>query len=203
MGELDYYQNCAMCHGPLLEGQLGGYSGPALKGEVWFDGQRMEKFTAPASDAVRRVEVPPVFLSEGPASLELRTKTGALPVRSVAVRDGLRIHTDPIRSVPMDPLATPAAQKLLAFLVAESGHHILSGQQDLTWNDGVDMTARVKQITGKEPALMGYDFLNYLSTTPGVGGRGQTEEAIAWSNRNRRGARSRLRRSSPAPEAST
>ena len=37
MGELDYYQNCAMCHGPLLDGQLGGYSGPALKGAEFAD----------------------------------------------------------------------------------------------------------------------------------------------------------------------
>jgi mannan endo-1,4-beta-mannosidase len=157
--------------------------GPALKGEVWSDGPRVEKFSAPASDAVRQVEVPPIFLSEGPASLELRTKAGTLSVRAVAVRDSLRIHTDPIRSVPMDPLATPAAHKLLAFLVAESGRHILSGQQDLTWNDGIDMTARVKQITGKEPALMGYDFLNYVGASDGGNGRSQTEEALAWWNR--------------------
>jgi polar amino acid transport system substrate-binding protein len=31
-GSLAYNQNCAMCHGPLLDGQSAGYSGPALKG---------------------------------------------------------------------------------------------------------------------------------------------------------------------------
>jgi mono/diheme cytochrome c family protein len=36
-GALAYYQNCAMCHGPLLEGQLGGFSGPALKGSEFAD----------------------------------------------------------------------------------------------------------------------------------------------------------------------
>jgi polar amino acid transport system substrate-binding protein len=36
-GALAYYQNCAMCHGPLLEGQLGGFSGPALKGPEFAD----------------------------------------------------------------------------------------------------------------------------------------------------------------------
>ena len=36
-GQLAYYQNCAMCHGPNLDGQLGGYSGPALKGADFAD----------------------------------------------------------------------------------------------------------------------------------------------------------------------
>ncbi len=36
-GALAYYQNCAMCHGPLLDGQSGGYSGPALKGAEFAD----------------------------------------------------------------------------------------------------------------------------------------------------------------------
>jgi polar amino acid transport system substrate-binding protein len=36
-GALAYYQNCAMCHGPLLDGQSGGYSGPALKGPEFAD----------------------------------------------------------------------------------------------------------------------------------------------------------------------
>lgn len=157
--------------------------GPAVKGEVWLDHLRLEKFTAPASDQVRTVEVPPVFLDEGSQTLEFRTKTGGLPIRSVAVKDALRIYTGPLREVPVDPQATPEAQRLLAWLVSESGKHILSGQQDLTWNDRIDMVARVKAITGKEPALVGYDFLNYHGSADGGSGRRQTEEAIAWWNR--------------------
>lgn len=36
-GALAYYQNCAMCHAPLLDGQSAGYSGPALKGSEFAD----------------------------------------------------------------------------------------------------------------------------------------------------------------------
>jgi len=36
-GAVAYYQNCAMCHGPALDGQLGGHSGPALKGPEFAD----------------------------------------------------------------------------------------------------------------------------------------------------------------------
>jgi mono/diheme cytochrome c family protein len=36
-GALAYYKNCAMCHGPGLDGQPAGYSGPALKGADFAD----------------------------------------------------------------------------------------------------------------------------------------------------------------------
>jgi polar amino acid transport system substrate-binding protein len=36
-GLIAYGQNCAMCHGPLLDGQFGGYPGPALKGAEFAD----------------------------------------------------------------------------------------------------------------------------------------------------------------------
>ncbi|HEY8010241.1 MAG TPA: c-type cytochrome [Rudaea sp.] len=36
-GATAYFQNCSMCHGPLLDGQPGGYPGPALKGADFAD----------------------------------------------------------------------------------------------------------------------------------------------------------------------
>jgi polar amino acid transport system substrate-binding protein len=36
-GAIHYFQNCGMCHGPLLDGQRGGYPGPALKGAAFAD----------------------------------------------------------------------------------------------------------------------------------------------------------------------
>jgi polar amino acid transport system substrate-binding protein len=36
-GAVAYFQNCAMCHGPLLDGQSAGYPGPALKGADFAD----------------------------------------------------------------------------------------------------------------------------------------------------------------------
>jgi mono/diheme cytochrome c family protein/ABC-type amino acid transport substrate-binding protein len=36
-GSLAYLQNCAMCHGPNMEGQSGGFPGPALKGADFAD----------------------------------------------------------------------------------------------------------------------------------------------------------------------
>lgn len=57
------------------------------------------------------------------------------------------------------------------------GVKVLSGQQDLTWKDSTDMYQRVINDTGKAPAIMGYDFMNYGWPST-WGGQNQTGEAL-------------------------
>lgn len=86
-----------------------------------------------------------------------------------------------ISPYPVDKKATENTVRLMHFLSDTYGRKIISGQEDLTWKDSVDMAGKVFRDTGKYPALMGYDFMNY--TIPGGDGRRQTEEAIAWWNK--------------------
>lgn len=69
-----------------------------------------------------------------------------------------------------------------AYLLSIWGKQTITGQADLTWRDATDMAQRVHADTGKYPALMGYDFMNYYDATE-ADGRHQTEEAIAWSRK--------------------
>jgi hypothetical protein len=73
-------------------------------------------------------------------------------------------------------------QAVYDYLLGVWGKSTLAGQTDLTWLDSTDMAQRVHDDTGKYPALMGYDFMNYVDATEGDG-RHQTEEAIAWDQR--------------------
>jgi mannan endo-1,4-beta-mannosidase len=73
-------------------------------------------------------------------------------------------------------------QAVYDYLLGVWGNHIIAGQSDLTWRDATDMAERVHADTGKYPALMGYDFMNYYDATE-ADGRHQTEEAIAWSRK--------------------
>jgi mannan endo-1,4-beta-mannosidase len=70
-------------------------------------------------------------------------------------------------------------QSVYDYLQATWGKAIIAGQADLTWKDSTDMAERVHADTGKYPALMGYDFMNYYDSAE-ADGRQQTEEAIAW-----------------------
>lgn len=84
----------------------------------------------------------------------------------------------PARSVPVNANANATTKNVFAYLKSIWGNHILSGQQDLTWQDNIDEYQRVINDTGKAPAIMGYDFMNY-GLWAGNPGLQQTEEAIA------------------------
>ena len=66
----------------------------------------------------------------------------------------------PLRAAPVDPRADARTRAEYAWLLQVWGGQTIAGQQDLTWNDGVDMAQRVFDDTGKYPALMGFDFMN-------------------------------------------
>ena len=79
---------------------------------------------------------------------------------------------------PINPKATQNTIRLKKYLADIYGKKMISGQMDLTWRDSADMAGKVFKDTGKYPALMGYDFMNYVGG--GGDGRTQVEEAIAW-----------------------
>jgi mannan endo-1,4-beta-mannosidase len=90
----------------------------------------------------------------------------------------------PASRTPVDPQATARTRAEYAWLVDTWGKKTIAGQQDLTWDDRVDMAQRVFDVTGRWPALMGFDFMN-AGTPDRDGGSGlhQVEEAIAWAQR--------------------
>lgn len=87
------------------------------------------------------------------------------------------------RDVPVDIDANTKTRAIYTYLRSIQGQSTLTGQQDLTWKDAIDMAERVHTDTGKYPALMGYDFMNYGMTENWVEGVKQTEEAIAYAKK--------------------
>lgn len=87
------------------------------------------------------------------------------------------------RLVPVDANANAKTQAIYTYLKSIWGKKILSGQQDLTWKDSIDMAERVHTDTGKYPAIMGYDFMNYGMTASWIEGLKQTQEAIEYTKK--------------------
>lgn len=87
------------------------------------------------------------------------------------------------RQAPVDTSANAKTRATYTWLRGIWGKNIIAGQTDLTWKDSIDMAERVRADTGKAPALMGYDFMNYGMTASWVEGLRQTEEAIAFANK--------------------
>jgi mannan endo-1,4-beta-mannosidase len=83
----------------------------------------------------------------------------------------------------LDKEANEETKQLYTYLKNIYGKKILSGQMDLTWNDETNMAQRVFDATGKYPAMMGYDFMNYHKNDEDDGnGLHQVEEAIKYWN---------------------
>lgn len=89
---------------------------------------------------------------------------------------------DPLRDAPVNDNANTTTQNVYSYLKSIWGEYMLSGQQDLTWQDNIDQYQRVINDTGRAPAIMGYDFMNY-GLWAGNPGLLQTEEAITHWNR--------------------
>ncbi|WP_018753603.1 glycosyl hydrolase [Paenibacillus sanguinis] len=93
---------------------------------------------------------------------------------------------DPLEVQPIlsDPQATPEAQILMNYLTEVYGDHIISGQQEIYGggNDGNPELefAWIYDLTGKYPAIRGFDFMNY---NPLYGWEdGTTDRMIDWVN---------------------
>ncbi|WP_347331752.1 glycosyl hydrolase [Marinimicrobium locisalis] len=84
----------------------------------------------------------------------------------------------PMRDEPVNPHADETTESVYSYLQSVWGSKMLTGQMDQTWQDDIDQYQRVINDTGKAPAIMGYDFMNYGLYWDGISGLTQTEEAI-------------------------
>ena len=93
---------------------------------------------------------------------------------------------DPLDVQPhlTDPLATEETQLLMNYLTDVYGNHIISGQQEI-YGGGNDGDTELEfewiyDLTGKYPAIRGFDFMNY---NPLYGWEdGTTDRMIDWVN---------------------
>lgn len=93
---------------------------------------------------------------------------------------------DPLEVQPVltDPEATPETQRLMNYLTEVYGDHIISGQQEI-YGGGNDGNSElefewIKDLTGKYPAIRGFDLMNY---NPLYGWEdGTTARMIDWVN---------------------
>jgi len=93
---------------------------------------------------------------------------------------------DPLDVEPVltDPQATPETQLLMNYLTEVYGDHIISGQQEI-YGGGNDGDSELEfdwiyNLTGKYPAIRGFDFMNY---NPLYGWEdGTTARVIDWVN---------------------
>lgn len=126
-------------------------------------------------------------LNQGSNTIELKAGWGFayFDTFTVDYADLDPLNVQPILS---DPEATPETQILMNYLTEVYGNHIISGQQEI-YGGGNDGDSELEfewihDLTGKYPAIRGFDLMNY---NPLYGWEdGTTDRMIDWVN-NREG----------------
>jgi len=89
----------------------------------------------------------------------------------------------PIISDLCDSSATENAKHLFKYIKAMYGSKVITGQMENAWNNDFNQLGKVYASTGKYPALMGFDFMDYTGISWDASSfNKQTERAINFWN---------------------
>ncbi len=92
--------------------------------------------------------------------------TGPNRMPVAAVTQTLKAQSQTIAQQPVNPNATTETKALYAKLLANYGKKIYSATMaDVAWN--TKEAERIHQLTGKYPAINGYDYIHLQSSAPG------------------------------------
>ncbi len=160
----------------IRQASLGG----AKRNRIEVDDQAYGDLISPDREGFFDLEVGMLRLSEGGHRIAVCKVWGGIAIerlRLVAV-------PAPNRETPrfdlVNPEASGASRRLMAYLSQVYGRGIISGQHTSA-ADGPEMTA-IRQLTGKSPALRGFDLLSY---SQGAHIQDMSEEAKSEVDRNR------------------
>jgi len=82
-----------------------------------------------------------------------------------------------------DASATENAKHLYKYIKAMYGSKVITGQMENAWNNDYNQLEKVYESTGKYPALMGFDFMDYTGLSWDASSfNKQTERAINFWN---------------------
>lgn len=170
--------------------RMAAWDGPK-RNRLMVDGLAYGDVDCPAGREWREVSLGTLHLELGPHRLALSKFWGGIAVDRLTLRSAAA----PSRPSPAftlnNPQASDSCRELMAYLAQIYGRGILSGQHTSA-AAGPEITD-IQRLTGKKPALRGFDLLSYsLATEPDAlspsgrqeieENRGSIEAAIRWAN---------------------
>lgn len=124
------------------------------------------------------VNVGQYFLNEGNNSITIHNGWGYYEVDYIQLTPPAPNTPFDISNHPVNPNASPEANILYTFLKNNFGNKIISGQY--ATDTELDF---IYNLTGKKPAIRGFDFMDYSPSRAAFGASStETEKAIEWWN---------------------
>lgn len=136
----------------------------------------------PVADNFTEILVNSVFnLNKGENNFYITSLHGGWQLDSIKIvpaTDELIARTKPEVN-PVNKNSSENVKKVLSYLIEMQGKGIISGQQ--IYNRSMPEIKAVKEVTGKEPALLGIDLIDYSPTRVQYGTNGVVaNNAIKW-----------------------
>lgn len=125
-----------------------------------------------------------IFFMEGANTITVEKGGGGYYIDYIMIASPSYRRPHQVTNKLINPNATPEAKALMNFLVDNYGKYILSGQQEFPskFIRFLDVD-RVYNLTGKKPAVLGLDFMEYSPSRVERGASSrETEKAIMWHN---------------------
>ncbi|MEK5238184.1 glycosyl hydrolase [Paenibacillus sp. FSL L8-0470] len=125
------------------------------------------------------IPVTKALLNAGENTIRIENHWGWYLIDYVKVEPAAAPAPHQVTDALVNPAATPEAKALMGYLVDNYGKAILSGQQEY------DNVSWLQANTGKKPAVVGFDLMDY---SPSRVERGTTsneiDQAIQWDGQN-------------------
>lgn len=154
-----------------------GYKG-YKENDILLDGEYVGNLVTQDCDYFYDSYVNMIYMTSGTHSITISVSWGQILVNSLEVKSS---KTDRIKekvsSIELiDPSATKRTQDLMKFLVDINGKYILSGQQA---NKGIQSAEfqSIKNETGRYPAVLGLDMIDYSPSRQAHGSHSYTYES--------------------------
>ena len=143
--------------------------GSDKENDLYVDGKKVGSFSSTA-DKFSDYTVSAVSLTAGSHRLRLMKSWGWTELGCVTVKTGAKISdsTYNVTSSLVNKNATANTKKLYSFLTDSYGKYVITGQQCDGGLNGNEFKA-IKSVTGKTPALLGLDMMDYTPSRTALG----------------------------------
>ena len=165
-------------------GGIGGAKQQNLK----IDGVSQGVLGIPESKGFEAVKVSSVKLNKGEHTLLIEKSWGWSNFDYMEVAEAVLAPITASQTTTCDPKATDETKNLMSYLSSVYGNNIISGQQEIyNYGHGGNFEKEfdyLKELTGKLPAIRGFDYLNSANILYGSED-GTTDRIIDWvKNKN-------------------
>ena len=145
--------------------------------ELYVNDAPFGKVVLKESSSFTNTKVTRILLEQGKSILTFTRGWGYFDLDYVELErfDTSQLAAAPITEKLSNSHATPEAVALMNYLNEHAGKSVISGQQ--LYTHIID----IEQITGKRPAIVGFDFIEYSPTRAAYGSRSsEVESALSW-----------------------